>query len=280
MPIKPFIALVGRPNVGKSSLFNRLVGERLAVTDEMPGTTRDRLVGEFEWRGLRFRVIDTGGIEVYQPKGSRNEAPLAEGSADFVPLIREQALSAVAEADLILFLVDTMSGITAADEEVAVILRRTQKPVLLVANKVDDRKHLIDTADFFALGLGDVHPVSAIHGTGVGDLLDALVAAFADQDIMPDADADDDQMKVAIVGRPNVGKSSLLNRLLGEERVIVSPIAGTTRDAIDTEISFYGEPVTLIDTAGIRKRGKIEPGVEKFSVIRTMNALERADVAC
>lgn len=277
MARKPLIALVGRPNVGKSTLFNRLVGERMAVTDEIPGTTRDRLMADFDWRGRIFQVVDTGGIEVYQPKGTRDEAPLAEGSADFVPQIKAQALMAVNDADLVIMLVDIDAGITAADEEIAEILRRSEKPVLVAANKADHVKHADDAVEFYALGLGEVFAVSAIHGLGVGDLLDVVYEAL-EGERFPENDEEDDHLKIAIVGRPNVGKSSLLNRLLGEDRVIVSPIAGTTRDAIDTDIMYFGERVTLIDTAGIRRRGKIEPGVEKFSVVRANKAMERADV--
>src|SRR5664279_2240461 len=277
MAHKPLIALVGRPNVGKSTLFNRLVGERMAVTDEIPGTTRDRLMAEFDWRGRLFQVVDTGGIEVYEPKGARDEAPLAEGSADFVPQIRAQAMQAVQDADLVIMLVDADAGITAADEEVAEILRRTKKPVLVAANKADHISHVDNAVEFYALGLGEVFAISAIHGLGVGDLLDA-VYAILEGEKFPEQDDEDDHLKIAIVGRPNVGKSSLLNRLLGEERVIVSPIAGTTRDAIDTDIMYFDERVTLIDTAGIRRRGKIEPGVEKYSVVRANKAMERADV--
>lgn len=278
MAQKPLVALVGRPNVGKSTLFNRLVGERLAVVDEIPGTTRDRLQAEAEWVGIPFLVVDTGGIEVYQPKGSRNTAPLAEGSADFIPQIKAQALMAIEDADVIVLLVDANHGITAADEEISEILRRTNKPVLVAANKTDSLKRSLDAVEFYALGLGEVFPVSAIHGTGVGDLLDAVVGAFKNLPNVNPED-EDDHLKIAIVGRPNVGKSTLLNHLTGEERVIVSPIPGTTRDAIDTELTWHGEKVTLIDTAGIRKRGKIEPGVEKFSAVRAMRAIDRADVA-
>ncbi|MCC6801897.1 MAG: ribosome biogenesis GTPase Der [Anaerolineae bacterium] len=276
MARKPLIALVGRPNVGKSMLFNRLVGERMAVTDEIPGTTRDRLVSEFDWRGRVFQVVDTGGIEVYQPKGTRDTSPLAEGSADFVPQIKAQAMLAVQDADLVVMLVDIDAGITAADEEIAEILRRSEKPVLVAANKADHLNHTDNAVEFYALGLGEVFAVSAIHGLGVGDLLDAVCDALEGDEI-PEQEADD-HLKIAIVGRPNVGKSSLLNKLLGEDRVIVSPIAGTTRDAIDTDITYFGEQVTLIDTAGIRRRGKIEPGVEKYSVVRANKAMERADV--
>lgn len=276
---KPLVALVGRPNVGKSALFNRLVGERMAVVHEIPGTTRDRIQADFEWRGAEFMAIDTGGIEVYQPRGTRDEAPLAEGSADFIQQIRGQAMIAINDADVIIMVTDSVSGVTAADEEVAEILRRTEKTVIVAANKADDVRRSGDAVDFYALGVGQVISISAIHGLGVGDLLDAMYFAVEDMVTAQDFDAEEDQhLKIAIVGRPNVGKSSMLNRLLGEERMIVSPIAGTTRDAIDTSIQYQGEEVTLIDTAGIRKRGKIEPGIEKYSVLRAMRAIERADV--
>jgi GTP-binding protein len=279
MARKPVVALVGRPNVGKSTLFNRLVGERMAVTDPIPGTTRDRIQAESDWRGLVFNVVDTGGIEVYQPKGTRDTAPLAEGSIDFVPQIKAQALQAVQDADLVIMLVDATHGITAADEEIAEILRRHEgKPILVAANKVDNPKIADNAFEFYGLGVGEVYPISAYHGAGVGDLLDAVVDALQ-ANPPPEEEESNDQLRIAIVGRPNVGKSSLLNLLIGEERAIVSPIAGTTRDAIDTEITWHGETVRLIDTAGIRRRGKIEPGVEKFSVLRSMRAIERADVA-
>ena len=278
MARKPMVALVGRPNVGKSTLFNRLVGERVAVTHEIPGTTRDRLRGVSEWRGVVFNVFDTGGIEIYQPKGSRDLSPLAEGSVDFVPQIKSQALLAVEEADAIILVVDIMHGVTAADEEIAEILRRSSKPVVIAANKADTHGKVDEAMEFYSLGLGPVTPISAIHGLGVGDLLDELIdsldASGGDFD-----DDDEETLKIAIVGRPNAGKSTLLNRLLGEERAIVSPVAGTTRDALDSTIRWHGEDVTLIDTAGIRRRGKIDPGVEKFSVLRAMKAIERADVA-
>ncbi|MCK6578655.1 MAG: ribosome biogenesis GTPase Der [Anaerolineae bacterium] len=284
MARKPLVALVGRPNVGKSTLFNRLVGERLAVTNPIPGTTRDRLGGVFDWHGMLFDVVDTGGIEVYQPKGTRDEAPLAEGSFEFVPQIKAQALIAVQDADIIVLVVDGTTGITAADEEIAEILRRTQKPVLIAANKADHVDHFKTAVEFYGLGLGEVYPLSAIHGLGVGDLLDGVIAAARESlpelVTMPGEGEEEDQhLKIAIVGRPNVGKSSLTNRLIGAERMIVSPVSGTTRDAIDSEITFHGEPITLIDTAGIRRRGKIEPGVEKYSVLRAMKAIDRCDVA-
>lgn len=280
MARKPLVALVGRPNVGKSTLFNRLVESRMAVIDEIPGTTRDRIQAESEWRGIPFMVVDTGGIEVYQPKGTRDAAPLAEGSIDFVPQIKSQALLAVQEADIIIMLVDATHGITAADEEIAQILRRNEnKPILVAANKSDNPQRREDAFEFYALGLGEVYAISAFHGLGVADLLDGVADELEKIVNKEDEAEEEEHLKIAIVGRPNVGKSSLLNKLLGEDRVIVSPIAGTTRDAIDTVITWHGAPVTLIDTAGIRRRGKIEPGVEKYSVIRAMNAIDRCDVA-
>jgi GTP-binding protein len=276
--MKPVVALVGRPNVGKSTLFNRLIGERLAIVDDTPGTTRDRLVSEAEWNGRAFHVVDTGGID----PSHGGKTPLSIGSADFIKEIREQALMAARDADAILFIVDGDTGVTAPDREVAEILRRTQKkvgdtfwpPIFVVVNKCDSEERRDAASQFYELGLGDPHPISAIHGTDTGDLLDELVASFPSQP----ADEEDDSVKIAIVGKPNAGKSSLLNKLAGEERVIVSPIAGTTRDAIDSRMNFNGVDVTLIDTAGIRRRGKIGQGVEQYSVLRAFKAIERADV--
>jgi GTP-binding protein len=278
---KPIVALVGRPNVGKSTLFNRLVGERLAIVDDIPGTTRDRLFGEVEWNGRAFHVVDTGGIDPTHG----GKAPLSVGSADFINEIRQQAKVAIDEADAILFVNDGDTGVTAPDLEVADILRRSQKklddgtfwpPIFVVVNKTESKERRDEAPQFYELGLGEPYPVSAVHGTGTGDLLDALVAAFPEQV----GEEEDDSIKIAIVGKPNAGKSSLLNKLVGEERAIVSPIPGTTRDATDTIIDFNGLPITLIDTAGIRKRGKIEHGgVEQFSVLRSFKAIERADVA-
>lgn len=269
---KPVVALVGRPNVGKSTLFNRLAGERLAVTDSQPGTTRDRLFAEAEWNGLAFDLVDTGGVD---PGG---------GEGELLGQVRAQAELAVQEADAILFLVDGESGVSPVDHELAKVLRRHQTtengkprpPILLVVNKADNRPRREQAVEFFELGMGDPIPISALHGTGCGDLLDQLTATFDQSGAEPAVEA---QVKIAIVGRPNVGKSSLLNRLLGEERVIVSPIPGTTRDAIDTSLMFQGTPLTLIDTAGIRRRGRVLPGVEKYSVMRAVRAIERADVA-
>lgn len=279
---KPIVALVGRPNVGKSTLFNRLVGERVAVVDETPGTTRDRIMAEAEWLGVQYWVVDTGGIDPTQV--GKNQAPLSIGSADFIEQIRQQAEAAIEEADVVLFVTDADSGVTSADREVAEILRRHQKeingelrpPVLLVVNKADSPARRFQGYEFYELGVGEPYTISALHGTETGDLLDALVATFKG---LPSEPEDDESVKIAIVGKPNVGKSSLLNRLIGEERAIVSPIAGTTRDSIDTHFMFNDLPITLIDTAGIRRRGRIEPGVEKFSVLRSFQAIERADVA-
>jgi GTP-binding protein len=277
---KPVVALVGRPNVGKSTLFNRLVGEPLAIVDDTPGTTRDRLFAEADWNGVAFDVIDTGGID---PNSGGMKEPLSIGSADFISEIRVQAQIAIREADAILFITDAISGVTPADQEVAQILRRSQKvidgvsrpPIFLVVNKADSANIRRDVPEFYELGMGEPYAISSLHGTGTGDLLDDLVTSFpkyADE-------GEDDSAKIALVGKPNVGKSSLLNKLVGEERAIVSPIPGTTRDATDTVLDYEGLKVTLIDTAGIRKRGKIEPGVEKYSVVRTMRALERCEVA-
>ena len=278
MPV-PIVALVGRPNVGKSTLFNRLAGEPLAIVDDVPGTTRDRLFTAAEWNGIPFRIIDTGGID----PSTGGKEPLSIGSADFIEEIRAQSEIAIQEADVVLFITDAISGITPADAEVARILRHSQvqrdgkffPPILLVVNKADNSTLRSEVAEFYELGLGDPYPISAVHGTGTGDLLDALVNSFGPQT----EQEEDTSVKIAIVGKPNVGKSSLLNRLVGEERAIVSPIPGTTRDAIDTHIQVGDLAVTLIDTAGIRRRGHVSPGVEKYSVVRSMRAIERADVS-
>ena len=279
---KPVVALVGRPNVGKSTLFNRLIGERRAVVDEVPGTTRDRLVAEGEWSGRVFDVVDTGGIDPSH-MGAPGATPLSIGSADFIPQIRAQAEMAIRDAEVVLFITDGQSGVSPADIEIADILRRHQHkqgdrlepPVILVVNKCESATVRQNVFAFYELGMGEPQAVSGLHGTGVGDLLDVLVEALP---AVAEAQADT-RIRLAILGKPNVGKSSLLNRLLGEERVIVSPIPGTTRDAIDTQFEFGGVPLTLIDTAGIRRRGKIERGVEQYSVLRTLKAVESADVA-
>jgi GTP-binding protein len=279
---KPVVALVGRPNVGKSTLFNRLAGERLAVVDDVPGTTRDRLVMEAEWNGRVFDIVDTGGIDPSQSGLGRGQQPLSIGSADFIEQIRTQAEIAIHDSDAVLFLTDAEDGVTAADYEVAQILRKHQRdedgqakpPVLLVVNKCENAARRLAAMEFYELGLGDPYPISALHGTGTGDMLDALVDTFKKEG----EEAEDDSVKIAIVGKPNAGKSSLLNQLLGEERAIVSPIPGTTRDAIDTSLIYGDVPMVLIDTAGIRRRGHITPGVEQYSVLRALQAIERSDV--
>jgi len=273
MSIKPLVALVGRPNAGKSTLFNRIVGRRMAVVSDVPGTTRDRLYADSEWSGSVFTVVDTGGIEVTE--GWQTE-PLSEDSARFLPAIRSQAAVAIQDADVIVQVVDGQTGITAADQEVADILRQTKKPVIIAANKLESSKMQDAAFEFYELALGEVIAVSALHGHGSGDLLDAIVNSIP---FVPEEDEDDDTIKIALLGKPNAGKSTLLNKLIGEERAIVSPIAGTTRDAIDTALTFEGQEITLIDTAGIRRRGKIDPGVEKYSVLRAIKALSRADIA-
>lgn len=274
MSYKPLVALVGRPNVGKSTLFNRIIGRRLAVVSEVAGTTRDRLYAESEWNGIAFMLVDTGGMELTD--GWSTE-PLSEDSATFMPAIRQQAAVAIQDAEVIVQVVDGTVGVTAADREIADILRQSNKPVIIAANKLESTKLTGNALEFYELALGEVIPISALHGVGVGDLLDAVTEAVPP--IPAEEEEPDDSIKVALLGRPNVGKSTLLNKLLGQERAIVSPIAGTTRDAIDTKLKWHGQEFTVIDTAGIRRRGKIDPGVEKYSVLRAMKALQRADVA-
>jgi GTP-binding protein len=283
MTRKPVVALVGRPNVGKSTLFNRLVGRRIAIVEDLPGTTRDRIYGQSDWNGVDFIVVDTGGLEsdsslIRQVRqGEEGPEALAENSSRFVVEIRNQAQVAMAEADAIIFVVDGMEGVTAADQELAETLRRTQKPLFLAVNKAESKERQLNAAEFWNLGLTDPVPISAYHGDGVGDLLDEVVKVLP-----PYRDAEDDEkpdvVRIAILGRPNVGKSSLLNALVGVERSIVSNVPGTTRDPIDTELVFHGQKVTLIDTAGIRRRGKVEPGIEKYSVLRSVRSIDRTDV--
>jgi GTP-binding protein len=285
---QPVVALVGRPNVGKSTLFNRIVGRRIAVVHEEPGTTRDRLYASAEWNGLGFTVIDTGGLEllpetVVAGRRPRPERVLAQDSAPYISMMRAQAELAMQEADAIIFLTDAISGLTAADQEIADILRRAECPVFLAANKVDNQRLERDALEFYSLGLSPVYPISALHGRAVADLLDEVVRALRSSmeqgDGLPgEAEVGGDRVAMAIVGRPNVGKSSLLNRLLGEERVIVSSVPGTTRDAVDTFLEWGDVPITLIDTAGIRRPGKVARGVEYYSVLRANHAIQRADV--
>jgi GTPase len=261
----PIVALVGRPNVGKSTLFNRLIGEHRAVVHEQPGTTRDRLYGTAEWRERGFTLIDTGGIG------------LDTGEGDLLADIRLQAEEAMRQADIIIWVVDASTGLTAADHEVADKLRPSKKPVILTANKAENQRRQMDAmAEFAPLGFGEPIVISALHGEGTGDLLDAIVDWFPKA---PPEEETPPAVSIAIVGHPNVGKSSLVNTLVGSRRTIVRDEAGTTRDAIDTPIVRDGQNVLLIDTAGIRRRGRIQPGVEKFSVMRAVRAIERADVA-
>jgi GTPase len=259
----PFlVALVGRPNVGKSTLFNRIVGHRHAIVDDMPGVTRDRLYADAEWTGKRFTLVDTGGF-----------VPASEDVMEVA--IREQAQIAIDEADVVLFVVDAEGGLVPGDAEIASILRRGGKKALLVVNKVDGEKREAAVAEFYRLGLGDPFPVSALGGRRIGDLLDAVVkGAGAASDESSDA-----RLKLAIIGKPNVGKSSLVNTLLQEPRHIVTDIPGTTRDAIDAVLRYHGEEIVLIDTAGLRRKSKIRESVELFSTVRTLRAIERCDVA-
>lgn len=261
---KPLVAIVGRPNVGKSTLFNRIVGRRIAIVEDTAGITRDRIYAEADWNGREFVVIDTGGILLNEQDPLRAQVTV-------------QAEVALDEADVVLVMVDATTGITPADRDVADRLRGSKKPVFIVANKADNTAREMDAAEFYELGVGQVFPVSALNGRSVADLLDAVVAAMPTEGREPAYP--EDAVKIAIIGRPNVGKSSLTNAILGEKRVIVSEIPGTTRDAIDTVFERDGTTVVLIDTAGIRKAGKIQGSVEYYTVLRAVRAMERADVA-
>ena len=276
--MKPLVAIVGRPNVGKSTFFNRMLSDQVAVVEDLPGTTRDRIYGDMDWNGREFTLIDTGGLELSSaiPVG---QVGLNGQPGDIMTKVRAQAELAIEEADVIVFMVDARSGITAADEEVADLLRRAEKPVILTANKADNAVRRQDAVEFYSLGLGEPIAISSIQGTGTGDLLDRIVEELPPADETENAEEEDDVPRIAIVGRPNVGKSSLLNAILGVQRAIVSEVPGTTRDAIDTEMEFEDRKLVLIDTAGIRRRGRVIPGVEKYSVIRASRAIERCDVA-
>lgn len=260
---RPLVAVVGRPNVGKSTLFNRLIGQRVAIVEDTPGITRDRLYHNVVWHGIEFTVVDTGGIILNETD------PLAVQ-------VRLQAEIAMEEAQVILFVVDAADGMTPTDQDIADVLRASPRPVLLAVNKTDNPRLELDAAEFYGLGLGDIHTISAAHGHGVADLLDAVV------NLLPgdrEGDEEDDEaIRLAIIGRPNVGKSSLMNAVLGEERVIVSPIPGTTRDTIDTPFEMDGQKLVLLDTAGIRRSGKIQGTVEYYMVMRAQAALERSNV--
>lgn len=259
----PVVAIVGRPNVGKSTVFNRIAGERISIVEDTPGVTRDRIYARSEWMGQAFNLIDTGGIDI--------------GDEPFVTQITEQAEIAIDEADVIVFVTSVKEGVTDADEKVARILYKTDKPVILAVNKVDNPEVRSEIYDFYSLGFGDPVPISGTHGIGTGDLLDLIV-----KNVPEDATEEiDDSIKFSFIGRPNVGKSSLVNAILGENRVIVSNIEGTTRDAIDTKFTTEdGSVYTMIDTAGIRKKGKVYENTEKYSVLRAMQAIDRSDVVC
>ena len=257
----PIVAVVGRPNVGKSTLFNRIAGERISIVEDTPGVTRDRIYAHAEWLGKHFSMIDTGGIEI-------SDQPL-------LTQIRQQAEIAIDEADVIIFVADVENGVTDADEQVARILYRSNKPVVLAVNKVDNPERRSDIYDYYSLGLGEPYAVSSVHGIGMGDLLDAVIKEFPDNA----ANDEDDSIHFSFIGRPNVGKSSLVNAILGENRVIVSNVAGTTRDAINTQFETAdGQKFTMVDTAGIRKKGKIYENTERYSLMRSMRAIDDSDV--
>lgn len=260
---KPIVAVIGRPNVGKSTLFNRLTKTKTSIVDDTPGVTRDRIYGEVEWLNHKFTLIDTGGIE--------------PDSKDIIlSQMRRQAEAAIESADVIIFLVDVKTGLTDADTHVANMLRKSHKPVVLVVNKVDDMVHQsMGVYEFYNLGLGEPIPISSGQALNMGDMLDEVVSHFPQTN---EEEEEDDKIRVAIIGKPNVGKSSLVNRIVGEERVIVSDIAGTTRDSVDTEVTIDGQQYVLIDTAGIRRKSKVKENIERYSVIRTLAAIERADV--
>ena len=260
---KPIVAIVGRPNVGKSTLFNALAGENISIVKDTPGVTRDRIYADVEWLNHTFTLIDTGGIEP-----DSNDIILSQ--------MREQAQIAIDTADVILFMVDVKQGLVDSDSKVADMLRRSHKPVVLTVNKVDHHeKFLADVYEFYNLGIGDPFPISSVNKQGLGDLLDQVISLFPES---ATEEEEDDRPKIAVVGKPNVGKSSIINKLLGENRVIVSNIAGTTRDAIDTEVKWDGKEYVFIDTAGLRRKNKIKEELERYSIIRTVTAVERADV--
>ena len=260
---KPIVAIIGKPNVGKSTFFNYLVGHRISIVQDTPGVTRDRIYAETNWRGRNFTLVDTGGIE--------------PDSEDIIlSQMREQANLAIAMANVIIFLTDVKQGVTAADREIALMLKKSGKPIVLVCNKADNfEQGTQESYEFYNLGIGDPYPISATNALGIGDVLDAIYEKFPEK---AENEDEDDQIKVAVIGKPNVGKSSLINKILGQNRTIVSDIAGTTRDAIDTEFENENGKYTLIDTAGIRRKSKIKESIEKFSIMRTLLAIERADV--
>ena len=260
---KPIVAVVGRPNVGKSTLFNALAGERISIVKDTPGITRDRIYADITWLDKTFTMIDTGGIE-------------PESSDIILSQMREQAQVAIDTADVIIFLVDVKQGLVDSDAKVADMLRRSRKPVVLVVNKVDSfEKYMADVYEFYNLGIGDPHPISAVNRLGFGDMLEVVTSYFPEESA---DDEEDDRPRVAIIGKPNVGKSSIINKLLGEDRLIVSDIAGTTRDAVDTEITYKGKEYVFIDTAGLRRKNKIKEELEHFMILRTVSAVERSEI--
>jgi len=263
MKIKPIVAIVGRPNVGKSALFNKLSGRRIAIVEDTPGVTRDRIYADCEWTAHNFTIIDTGGIEPYNKD-------------IIVAAMRRQAELAIEAADVIIFMTNVRDGVTAADKDIAAILQKSSKPVVLVCNKADSTgEPPSEYYEFYNLGLGEPFAISSIHGLGLGDMLDAVVSHFGQAE---DDGYSEEVVRVAVIGKPNVGKSSLINRILGEERHIVSAAAGTTRDAIDSPVTFGGKSYVFVDTAGMRKRGRIEDSIERYSVVRALTAIDRSDV--
>ncbi len=263
MNLKPIVAIVGRPNVGKSTLVNRLAGKKVSIVKDTPGVTRDRIYAETEWLGRPFTIIDTGGIE---PKTDNQ----------LLQYMRDQALNAIETADVIIFVTDGRTGMTDADAEVGLMLRRSKKPVVIAVNKLDNMRDISAIYEFYELGLGDPFAISAEQMQGVGDMLDAVVSYFPEEE---EVEEEDETLRIAVIGKPNAGKSSLVNRLLGEERVIVSDMAGTTRDAIDTRVTFGEKEYIFIDTAGIRRQSKVKEAVEHYSVLRAVTAVERCDIA-
>ena len=260
---RPIVAIVGRPNVGKSTLFNALAGQKISIVKDTPGITRDRIYADINWLGRSFTLIDTGGIE-------------PDSKDVILSQMREQAEIAINTADVIIFMVDVRQGLVDADAKVADMLRRSQKPVILAVNKVDNvNKYMADVYEFYNLGIGDPHPISAANQMGLGDMLDEVIAHFGEES---QEEEEDDKIRVAIVGKPNVGKSSLINKMLGENRLIVSDVAGTTRDAVDTPITHNGKEYIFIDTAGLRRKNKIKEDLERYMIVRTVSAVERADI--
>ncbi|WP_408006540.1 ribosome biogenesis GTPase Der [Pseudalkalibacillus sp. A8] len=258
---KPVVAVVGRPNVGKSTIFNRIIGDRLAIVEDKPGVTRDRIYSSAEWLNTEFNIIDTGGIDL--------------GDEPLLKQMRQQAEIAIDEAEVIIFMVNGREGITAADEEVAQILFRSKKPVVLAVNKIDNPERMSEVYEFYSLGFGEPVAISGAHGLGLGDMLDEVIKHFPKEEI---DDYDESTIKFSLIGRPNVGKSSLVNAIVGKERAIVSDIAGTTRDAIDARFTRDGQEYVIIDTAGMRKKGKVYESTEKYSVLRALKAIDRSDV--